>query len=108
MRAQDGSMRRRGPVSTLVLVASLLLAANAQAQDSDGDGVANDLDNCTTVANPNQFDADCDRFGNACDPDFDNNSIVSPLDPVIFNQGPATNTSWRPSRPRVRLPRSRS
>lgn len=37
------------------------------AGDSDGDGVADDLDNCVDTANPDQTDADGDGFGDACD-----------------------------------------
>jgi hypothetical protein len=35
--------------------------------DSDGDLVANDVDNCPLVANPTQTDTDGDHFGDACD-----------------------------------------
>ena len=40
-------------------------------QDNDGDGLADDVDNCTLAANPTQLDSDADGFGNACDADFD-------------------------------------
>jgi hypothetical protein len=43
--------------------------------DSDGDGVTDRLDNCPTVANPDQFDADSDGQGDACDEDDDNDSL---------------------------------
>jgi hypothetical protein len=36
-------------------------------QDSDGDGVADDKDNCPADANPMQEDSDGDGKGNACD-----------------------------------------
>lgn len=45
--------------------------------DSDNDGVADAVDNCTLVANANQRDTNGDGFGNACDPDLDNNGIVN-------------------------------
>ena len=35
--------------------------------DSDGDGIADSLDNCPTVSNPEQTDTDGDGQGNACD-----------------------------------------
>jgi len=35
--------------------------------DSDGDGVADSVDNCPAVANPGQADADGDGAGDACD-----------------------------------------
>ena len=35
--------------------------------DSDGDGVANPVDNCPDVVNPDQLDADFDGIGAACD-----------------------------------------
>jgi len=36
--------------------------------DLDGDGIANDVDNCPDVANPSQVDSDLDGLGDACDP----------------------------------------
>ena len=39
----------------------------APAPDIDGDGVVNVDDNCVTVANPSQADADGDGAGDACD-----------------------------------------
>jgi hypothetical protein len=36
--------------------------------DPDADGVMNIFDNCPSVYNPNQEDADSDLIGNACDP----------------------------------------
>lgn len=54
--------------------------------DADGDGVGDDVDNCTHTANASpdaalhQRDTDGDGVGNDCDPDFDGNGIVGGSD----------------------------
>lgn len=57
--------------------------------DTDGDGVDDSLDNCTLRANPDQRDSNGDGYGNACDPDFDDNGTVNFLDisgwAIFFN-----------------------
>jgi uncharacterized repeat protein (TIGR01451 family) len=48
--------------------------------DLDADGVADVLDNCTLVANPDQRDSNGDGYGNACDADLNNDGIVNAVD----------------------------
>ncbi len=45
--------------------------------DTDSDGVGDDVDNCNLVANANQRDTDGDGFGNICDPDLNNDCLVT-------------------------------
>ncbi len=51
--------------------------APAQPADLDGDGVADADDDCVEVPDPAQRDTDGDGIGNACDPDFDGDGVVS-------------------------------
>ncbi|MFK8013928.1 MAG: hypothetical protein AB8G17_00630 [Gammaproteobacteria bacterium] len=48
--------------------------------DSDGDGVTDDIDNCTLVDNAAQIDSNADGFGNACDADLNDDCVVNVVD----------------------------
>ena len=65
------------------------LGAYEQSVDSDADGIADVLDNCTLIANSDQRDTNGDGFGNACDPDLNNDGTVNfadiPLWVPFFN-----------------------
>ena len=50
------------------------------AEDSDSDGVLDDLDNCLLVPNVDQRDSDGDGYGNWCDADLNNDNIVNAAD----------------------------
>jgi len=52
--------------------------------DTDADGVHQTADNCTTVSNASQFDADNDRFGDRCDGDYDNDLMVDGADRSVL------------------------
>ncbi len=52
--------------------------------DTDGDGLFDDVDNCTLEENPNQVDADGDGYGNFCDPDLNNDGQVNFVDLSLF------------------------
>jgi Thrombospondin type 3 repeat len=51
--------------------------------DTDADGLANTVDNCPTVANPDQLNTDGDSLGNACDTDDDNDTWSDASEGVI-------------------------
>jgi len=55
--------------------------------DTDGDGVADSVDNCPNVANANQADTDGDGEGDACDTDDDNDTVLDVADncPLVAN-----------------------
>ncbi len=57
----------------------------SSAADADEDGVLDSVDNCTDVSNVSQTDADGDGFGNACDPDLNNDNIVNFIDLSAFS-----------------------
>lgn len=48
----------------------------AVGNDKDGDGFANNLDNCPNDFNPDQLDTDTDGKGDVCDPDDDNDGVT--------------------------------
>lgn len=55
--------------------------------DADGDGIADDIDNCPNNANENQADNDQNGIGDVCDPDIDGDGIANESDncPNTFN-----------------------
>jgi hypothetical protein len=74
--------------------------------DSDGDGRLDVIDNCRAEANPGQQDADTDGIGDACDPVFNNTSLVLDSEPgdyvgaglhQSFTAADGTFTAGRPS-----------
>lgn len=62
--------------------------ASTQVADDDGDGAANDLDNCADVSNPDQANSDDDPFGNACDADDDNDQFLDNEDNCPLHHNP--------------------
>ncbi|MEM6638261.1 MAG: hypothetical protein AAF610_00020 [Pseudomonadota bacterium] len=62
---------------------SFTLVVNEVA-DSDGDGVADDQDNCTDVPNAAQRDTNGDGYGNLCDADLNNDCVTNILDLGLF------------------------
>ncbi len=55
-------------------------SASVSGADDDGDGVANEQDNCRTAANPDQRDTDGDGQGDACDGDLDGDGRANASD----------------------------
>lgn len=49
---------------------------NNSNEDSDGDSVLDDVDNCPSVQNENQLDTDGDNLGDVCDQDDDGDGIA--------------------------------
>jgi hypothetical protein len=60
--------------------ASYVVFGISSAPDTDGDGFRDNVDNCTLLQNPDQRDSNGDGYGNACDPDLNNDGIVNFVD----------------------------
>ena len=75
---------------SLFIVGSALSATAGTVADGDGDFIPNVFDNCFMAANGpgagtnDQVDTDGDALGNACDPDYDQDSLVDTTDFGIF------------------------
>lgn len=62
--------------------ASFVLARSVVPLDQDGDGVTDLEDDCFSVKNPDQRDADHDGAGDACDADDDGDGVPDEDDPT--------------------------
>lgn len=62
----------------------LLVGDAADMPDTDSDGISDDTDNCTLIANADQRDTNGDNIGNACDADTNNDCIVNFLDSFAY------------------------
>lgn len=55
--------------------------------DTDGDSIANNVDNCPLSYNPDQSDLDSNNVGDMCDVDIDGDGIINEFDncPLVAN-----------------------
>jgi len=68
---------------TALLALSPVGGTQAQAIDTDSDGILDDADNCRTVANANQRDRNRDGFGDACVQSRIGKRVTVGADPII-------------------------
>ncbi|MFK8015047.1 MAG: hypothetical protein AB8G17_06370 [Gammaproteobacteria bacterium] len=72
---------------------------NLTAADTDGDGIADEADNCVDVANPAQLDTNNDGYGNQCDADLNDDCVVNAADLGLLRAGfflTADDPGWNP------------
>lgn len=67
-------------------VASCSAQVSIGPVDSDGDGIADEDDNCPDLANADQANFDDDVYGDVCDPDDDNDGVGDEDDAFPFDQ----------------------
>lgn len=82
VRAADGSGDNPFPRGFERMMFEGLIASGTTSFDNDvdGDGVGNNLDNCTTSYNPAQTDTNDDGYGNTCDPDLTGDLVINAQD----------------------------
>ena len=61
-------------------------------EDIDDDGILNTVDNCPTIANPDQKDTDGDLIGDVCDTDDDNDGYEDSIDTFPLDSSEWTDT----------------
>ena len=59
------------------------------SEDSDGDGILDDVDNCVSAPNADQLDTDGDGAGDVCDTDDDNDGFDDAVDGCPLVSGTA-------------------
>ncbi len=77
-RGEAGDLTRSDGV---IMLAAGIVRTNSQYQpnDSDSDGVAETLDNCRTISNPQQSDINNNGIGDECD-DYDRDDVINSID----------------------------
>jgi len=95
--AQTGAqMPNGGPYlnSTLRQLVRDWIDAGAQniATDTDGDGIEDDADNCSSLTNADQLDTDSDGSGNACDTDDDGDGVADGSDAFPLDSAETLDT----------------
>ena len=68
------------PTGTLLVNVNDFGAFFESVRDVDGDGVADVVDNCDDISNPDQQDTDGSGGGDACDSDDDNDGVADASD----------------------------
>jgi len=69
------------------IVDDKLYASVTNITDRDGDGVADDVDNCPDISNPDQADGDGDGFGDLCEPETCDTITTSCLGLAVGSRG---------------------
>ena len=69
-----------------------VIAIDAAGVDTDGDTIADYLDNCPLTPNTNQLNLDNDALGDECDEDIDGDGVDNDLDTFPLNPSETTDT----------------
>ena len=110
VKVAGNNQNNKTAMSKLLLLFLIAFPNVAAAEDSDADGIDDDVDNCSIVANADQLDTDLDGLGDVCDGDADGDGInyvgfeITNDNPLIGDWRLAVSRCWfsqsrtRPSR----------
>jgi endoglucanase Acf2 len=83
--AKSGQNRLRVVISRGMFNLNWFRFIAVSEEDSDSDGVVDNLDNCPSVANTNQLDSDHDGIGDACDASNNSHIVQKDNGDVLFS-----------------------
>ncbi len=79
------------------------IVINPETNDTDGDGITDQFDNCFETPNPSQEDFDGDFLGDVCDDDIDNDGVINDQDCDPFNPNLYVGNSCSDGDPNTQL-----
>jgi len=77
IQQQDGKVVVVGDSAGMPSGSEIVVVRMKNTLDTDGDGLADDVDNCPLLANADQLDTDGDGLGDACDADMDGDGVLN-------------------------------
>ena len=90
--ASDATRISAADIETYLGSLNPSFSGTSPSSDTDSDGVADDVDNCPNIANPDQLDTDGDLRGDVCDTDDDGDGVADGSDAFPLDSSESLDT----------------